>query len=653
MAQSAIFPIFCKELMNRKRILVMIVMWAFTDSVLAQVPLSTKNKKAIELYVEADNYRARGQFNQAISLLQKAIEKDKGFSEAYFRLGVTYKMMHDFDRSTKSYEAGLYLTIDPKKQKGYFYELGDNYLQVGNYEKARDFLTRYLDSEMLNRAKVIEATLWKRNAEYSLKNKKDIIGFVPHPLSDTVNCFQMQYFPVLTADEQELVYTCRPGTNDEYEEDLVISRKDSLGRWQKPESISSAINTKLSEGTGSISADGRQLIFTSCAGKNGLGRCDLFQSKRIGNTWSQPMNMGSQINSVAYESQPSLSADGRQLYFVSDRSGGMGNYDIYVSYQIEPNKWTKAENLGTKINTPYNEVSPVIHVNGRTLFFATEGRIGFGGYDLYRSEKEKGVWQDPVNFGYPVNNHEDQVALFITADGKRGYYSHEEESNTSSKIYEISVPEELQIKFRSNYVKGKVKDKKTGQPLNARIELYDVAKNELVSFVNSDSVTGEYLMVLTQGSEYGIFVSKKEYVFQSLNFNYESEINIAPVEVNVFLDKVTVGAISVLKNIFFEFDRFDLQVKSITELENMVRFLTDNPQLKVEIGGHTDNDGSPAYNIKLSQNRAQSVATHLIQNGIDQNRISQKGYGADRPMKPNDSEENKQANRRIEFKILK
>lgn len=620
----------------------------------AQVPLSTKNKKAIELYVEADNYRVRGQFNQAISLLQQAIEKDKNFSEAYFRLGVTFKMMRDLDRSTKSYEAGLYLTVDQKKQKGYFFELGDNYLQVGNYEKARDFLTRYLDSEMLNRVKVDQAALWKRTAEYAIKNKRNISGFVPRPLGDTVNCFPMQYFPVLTADEQELIFTRRLGESNEDDEDLVITRKDSLGHWQKPESISPNVNSEFNEGTCSISADGRQLIFTSCLGRKGFGNCDLFQSLKVGGIWSQPLNMGPQINSAAWESQPSLSADGRVLYFLSDRKGGLGNRDIYVSHQIEPNKWTKAENLGPKINTSYDEISPFVHANGRTLFFAANGRLGFGGYDLFRSEKENGEWQEPINFGYPVNNHEDQFSLFITADGKRGYYSHEEGSkNTSGKIYEITVPEELQIKFRSNYVKGKVRDRKSGLPLNARIELYNVVTNELVSFVNSDSITGEYLMVLTQGSEYGLFVSKKDYVFQSLNFNYESEINIEPVVVNVFLDRVTVGAISVLKNIFFEFDKYELQDKSKTELEKMVRFLTENPLMKIEIGGHTDNDGSPAYNLKLSQNRAQSVASYLLQYGIDIKRISQKGYGADRPIQPNDSEENKQANRRIEFKILR
>ena len=357
--------------MNTKGILLtLIIIWVVSFPSVAQPQLSTKNKKAVELYVEADNYRVRGQFNQAISLLQQAIEKDKGFSEAYFRLGVTYKMMHDLDRSTKSYEAGLYLTIDQKKQKGYFYELGDNYLQDGNYEKARDFLVRYLDSEMLNKPKVDQATLWKRTADYAIKNKRNSSGFVPHPLSDTVNCFPMQYFPVLTADEQELIFTRRLGAGNEDDEDLVITRKDSTGHWTKPESISPNVNSEFNEGTCTISADGRQLIFTSCLGRRGFGNCDLFQSLRVGTTWSPPLNMGPQINSPAWESQPALSADGRVLYFLSDRKGGLGSRDIYVSYQIEPNKWTKAENLGPKINTPYDEISPFIHVNGRTLFFA-------------------------------------------------------------------------------------------------------------------------------------------------------------------------------------------------------------------------------------------------------------------------------------------
>lgn len=619
----------------------------------AQAVLSTKDKKAVEFYTQADNYRVRGQFEPAISLLNQAIARDKGFLEAYFRLGITYKMMHDHEHAIQNLEQGLRLTADPKKQKSFFYELGESYLLTGRYEKAGELLGHYLDNEILNKAKIDQATVWKRNADFAMRNKRNVTGFVPHKLSDTVNCFPMQYFPVLTADEQELIFTRRLGSGAEHDEDLVVSRKDSRGRWGKPESISDHVNSEANEGTCTISADGRQLIFTSCAGRRGYGNCDLFESRKVGDQWSEPVNMGPQINSPAWESQPSLSADGRTLYFISDRRSGLGGRDIYVSYQVSDGKWSKAESLGPKINTPYDEISPFIHANGRTLFFAANGRPGFGGYDIYRSEKENGEWQDPVNFGFPVNNHEDQFSLFITPDGRKGFYSHEEGlKTTSGKIYELAVPEDLQIKFRSNYVKGTVRDKKTRQPLKAKIDLYDVAKNVLVSTVNSDSVSGEYLMVLTQGSEYALYVSRKDYLFQSLNFNYETETNLEPVVVDVLMERITAGAVSVLKNIFFEFNKYDLQEKSITELERVAAFLTENPSIRVEISGHTDNTGTAANNLKLSQNRAQSVANYLTSHGVDARRMVQKGYGADKPIRPNDTEENKQANRRIEFRII-
>jgi outer membrane protein OmpA-like peptidoglycan-associated protein len=201
-------------------------------------------------------------------------------------------------------------------------------------------------------------------------------------------------------------------------------------------------------------------------------------------------------------------------------------------------------------------------------------------------------------------------------------------------------------------VKGIVRDKKTKAPLKSRIELYDLAKNEVISTVMSDSVTGDYLIVLTQGSDYGLYVNAKDYLFQSLNFNYEKENNLKPVEIDVYLEKAGAGAMAVLNNIFFEFNKFDLKETSVPELNKVVKFLQENPGLKVEVSGHTDNAGTAAYNQQLSLKRAQSVSGYLVTHGIDQKRIMQKGFGSERPLKPNDSEENKQINRRIEFKIL-
>jgi OOP family OmpA-OmpF porin len=620
----------------------------------SQPVLSTKNKKAIELYTEADNFRVRGQYKEALDLLNQALEKDRNFSEAYFRQALIYKSLRDYSRSTERYMKGLNLTVDEKKQKAYFYELGENYLLQGEYDKALQFLNRFLDAEILNKQKIDQASLWKRNAQYALRNIKISSQFRPHELSDTVNAFAMQYFPVLTADEQELIFTRRIGGGQDDDEDLVVCKKDSQGKWTRPTTISANINSPLNEGTCTISADGRQLIFTSCIGRKGYGSCDLFESRKIGNEWTLPVNLGPEINSAAWESQPSLSADGRMLFFVSDRRGGMGNKDIYMSYKLENNRWTKAENLGDKINTPHEEISPFIHVNGRSLFFASNGREGFGGYDIYRSERESGQWTTPVNFGFPVNNHEDQFSLFITADGQHGFYSHEENERTnSSKIFEINVPEELQLRYKSNYVKGYVRDKKTGLPLMAKVELFNINKNELTSYVMSDSLTGEYLMVLTQGADYGLFVNRLGYLFQSLNFNYEIENNLVPLALDVFLEPVATGASAVLNNLFFDFNKYELKEKSLTELDKVIRFLNENPKIRVEISGHTDNAGSPSYNLSLSQKRSQSVANYLTSHGIEGTRMIQKGYGADRPLKPNDTEENRQINRRIEFRVIR
>ncbi|HRI78947.1 MAG TPA: hypothetical protein PLR06_05365, partial [Cyclobacteriaceae bacterium] len=240
------------------RIFVFLIGVSIVTTLQAQPVLSTKNKKAIELYTEADNYRVRGQYREALSLLDQAIEKDRNFSEAYFRQALIYKSQRNYPQSTEIYLKGLSLTTDQKKQKAYFYELGENYLLLGEYEKSLQFLDRYLDAEILNKQRVDQASMWKRNAQYALRNIKISSQFKPHQLSDTVNAFAMQYFPVLTADEQELIFTRRMGGGQDDDEDLVVAKKDTNGKWQHPVSISANINSPMNEGTCTISADGRQ-----------------------------------------------------------------------------------------------------------------------------------------------------------------------------------------------------------------------------------------------------------------------------------------------------------------------------------------------------------------------------------------------------------
>lgn len=619
----------------------------------AQTGLDTKSKKAIELYIEADNFRVRGQYAEAINALTEAIQKDKKFTEAYYRLGIVYRSMKDYQRAINNFKYALTLTEDIRKRKMIWFDLGDAYMVSGQYKDAIAVLSEFVAAETQNKQRISKANGWIQNARFALDNQGAKSQYRPKPLTDTVNCFPLQYFPTLTADQQELIFTRRRGYRDDDDEDMVISYKNAEGKWTTPQSISPNINTLQNEGTCTISADGRKLIFTSC--QNGYsGDCDLFESKKTGNQWSKPVNLGPAVNSGEWESQPTLSADGRTLYFVSDRKGGFGRNDIWYTTLGGNGKWTKARNLGDRVNTQYDERSPFIHVNGQTLYFATNGLVGFGGYDIFYTEKTDNNWSAPVNIGSPINDHEDQYSLFITADGQKGYYSHEESlpnGHEKSVIVEIQIPEDQIIKFKSNYIKGIVTDSRTKESLKAQIELFDINKNEIVSFVESDSISGQYLMVLTQGSEYALYINKRGYLFKSLNFNYSEVENFEPLIIDVALDRAIKGEGSVLENIFFDVDKYELKEKSFTELGKIVRFLTENPQISIEIGGHTDNTGNAAYNQQLSEKRAKAVYNYILAKGISQKRLTARGFGSIKPVASNETDSGRQLNRRIEFTI--
>ncbi|HZI24315.1 MAG TPA: OmpA family protein, partial [Chryseolinea sp.] len=618
------------------------ILLAISLSALGQSELSTKSKKAIELYTLADNFRVRGQFSEALNLLNQALDKDKNFVEAYYRRGLTYFSMKQYPNATSDYEKGLSLTADLRKQKVFWYDLGELYLLSGKYEQAMKVLSAYINNETQNKSKIERATMLFKSAEFALKNQNVKSQYTRRPLSDTVNRFVMQYFPVLTADQKQLIFTRRAGDGPNDDEDLMISKKNEQGRWLMPESISKNINTPLNEGTCTISADGRRLIFTSCSGRDGIGSCDLYESMKVGDVWTTPKNLGRNVNTNEWESQPSLSADGRTLYFVSDRRSGLGRRDVWISTLDEAGTWSRAINAGKQINSVLDEISPFIHANDKTLYFASNGLPGFGGYDIFFAERDSSIWDAPKNIGNLINDNDDQFSFFITADGQKGYYSHEEtlpSGFSRSKIYEVEIPPEYQVKFKSNYVKGNIRDKVSKAPLAARIELINIEKNSMVSLVKSDSVSGEYLMVLTQGSEYALYINKRGYLFKSYNFNYSEVKDFEPIIIDIELERAAAGSMAILNNIFFDLDKYDLKSKSIPELQKIIRFMQENPQIKVEVSGHTDNLGQPAYNKQLSEKRAQSVYNYLVQQGIDKDRLVPIGYGQAKPLADNTSEQ--------------
>jgi OmpA-OmpF porin, OOP family len=600
--------------------------------------LSSRNKKAIASYQQAELAFRRVQFIQAIESATTAISFDKKFEEAYFLKGISLKKLERWRESTQTLQTGLLLAASADRKLRYYYDLTDNYLRQGDYEEAlaNGLLFRKWDGTNPS------INLWIRQCEFSLKEIHHPSPIEPQELPALLNQLPMQYFPVLTADEEQIFFTVRGVQGNYDDEDLFYSSKDGQGKWKLPESLVS-INSRLREGTASVSADGRTMIVARC-GQNG---CDLFQSQKRGEDWDELTPLQN-INSPFWDAQPSLSADGRLLYFASSREGSLGKADIWFSRKDTKGNWSKPQNAGPTINTAFDEASPFIHANGRDLFFASNGREGFGGFDLYHSTLEKDRYTSTVNLGYPLNNWDDQYAMFIAPSGTDGYYT-QFSGKRQSKLYKVKF-DTIQTSTQPLLLKGLVTST-TDKPLLATLEVFDLESGEEVFYGKSDSLTGTYLTVLPSVSQYSVRATCADYLFFSGSFDTRKMNNRHLIEYNIKLEPVKKGASLVLNNLFFAFDSYELDSKSRIELEEIARFLTQNSSIAIEISGHTDNHGTDSYNLTLSQKRAESVVMYLIDLGISPKRLKFRGFGASQPRVPNDSEENKAQNRRIELKI--
>jgi outer membrane protein OmpA-like peptidoglycan-associated protein len=620
------------------------------------LPSFGQNKKAVELYKKAVDALSNRKMTESLDLFHQAVERDTGYTDAYLKLGQVYEFMRQPDQAFQVYQRAIGQQPD-KPTTGLAYQFVCAYLlKKGNYRVAIPHIERY------QKLFAPQSLQWKRidrmlqTAHFGEQAIQNPLPVKPQPMAATVQAFPSQYFPVLTADEQTLVYTVLKPEGDE---DLMVSTQKGE-TWSPPESISPLINSINNEGTPTLSADGRTLVYTVCQGRAGYGSCDLYISHKTGNAWSEPQNIGPVVNTRAWESQPALSADGRRLYFVSDRKGGMGRRDIWCSDLGDDGEWKPPYNLKT-INTPFDEASPFIHANGLSLFFASEGHLGLGGYDLFVADSTATGWSNPQNLGYPINTSDDQAALFVSANGAHAYYSQEQAASDGkqrSKLYVFDLPEALRQKVRPvSYLKGLVADARTKKPLQATIELIDLATNQLITRVQSDPQTGQYTAILPTGGEYALYVIGPGYLFKSLSFDFTRKSEGEGLTLSVPLEPIKPSeggapAKETLNNLFFETGRYDLADKSRTELDRLVKFLEVNPTVNIEVSGHTDNQGGTAINLELSKKRAQSVVSYLAKAGVAPNRIKSAGYGETRPVAPNTSDENRKLNRRIEWRIL-
>ena len=647
------------------RLLIGILCFSFcfhvaTISVLAQKKIP---KRATKLYAKANEKYKFYDFEQAKKFLNKSLKVYPKYQKAHLRLGEIHWRLGELDEAQKMYEKMLELNKSAKTTFQTHYSLARLAYEQDRYAVSIEHLTQALALEIpisdnWNKRKSNAVWLLK-NCEFAQNAIKNPVPFQPVLLDSTINSQHDEYLPMVTADEEKLVYTRRFNGTGGGNEDFYYSFQED-DQWRLAKDLGNPINTASNEGAICISPDGKRLFFAAKDRKDSEGGFDIYYCYKKGEHWIGPFNIGRPVNSSKWDSQPTISANGRALYFCSRRKGGYGGIDIWVSF-LKGKAWSEPINLGPNVNTAGDEQSPFIHPDNETLYFSSNGHIGMGDADLYVARKDSlGKWAAAENLGYPINTSGNENGLIVTANGERAYYSSlNMADSTGLDLYYFELPKKAKPNYVT-YVKGKVFDQKTDKKTSATIELLDLETGKVILKTIADSVTGEFLVTLPAGKNYMYNVSKKGYLFHSENFSLKNHHNNEPYLLDIGLIPMikeeslawNVGQTVVLKNVFFETASYDLKAESHAELERLSKLLKDYPKLKIEISGHTDSIGTESYNQRLSTNRAKAVYTYLLTKGISSQKITYKGYGSAKPIATNETEEGRAANRRTAFTIL-
>ena len=628
------------------RILIIVVF--LTNSFFCQAQETTMSRKAIKVYREAKSALKSQNFNESKDLLEKALIFDDQFVEAWILLGDVFVEMGDKLRAIESYKKSI--LIDPEFSFPMYYRLAITEHSIGIYLESLKHIQKYLTYKRISSNYRNKALSLKKSCEFSINAMKSPVTFNPVNLGINVNSNADEYLPALSADGSTLIFTRSENIKGVRNEDFYMSYNNT-DEWQFAINLGEPINTLKNEGAQCISADGKTLYFTACSRNDSYGRCDIYQSDFVNEKWTNPVNLGPNVNTESWESQPAISSDGRQLFFVSNRPGGRGGKDIWVSYKNANGAWMEAKNIGDKINTSKDDISPFLHWDNQTLYFASKGFIGMGGFDIFVSRLNgSGEWGEATNIGYPINSPSDENSLIVAKDGRTAYFASSffNEDRNDLDLYTFDLPQESRS-LEVSYIQGLITDSKTNNPIKADIELVNLKSGKSYKSSESD-LDGNYMLCLPSDAEYALSVNKKKYLFYSENIKLEQEGSI--VVKNFKLQPLEVGEQVILDNIFFELNSSNLKDESVVELIKIIKFMASNPFLVIEIGGHTDNSGSKAYNLNLSDDRARSVKDALVQRGIPSDRIQTKGYGMSVPLNTNSSEQERALNRRTELKII-
>lgn len=646
-------------------------------------------KQALNNLEEGDRFyeAGGGMYSVALDYFLKAHSFNPNNALLNFKIGNCYLNTSQRINSIKFFEKAIQLNayVDQEAR----YKLGLAYQLNYEFDKAITEFKNYMQSIPPSELAVAKQKVDKRIEECNfakilIKNPARV--FIDN-LGSSINSIYDDHSPVINADESVILFTSRrenttggkkaPDDNEFYE-DIYTAIKGG-DKWSSPSNPGKPLNGDEHDATIGLSPDGTKLFVY-----RGEGNGDIYLCTQNGNTWTKPERLGKTINSDdSHEPSASMSFDGKKLYFVSDKQGGYGAHDIYVATANEKGKWSEAVNLGATINTQYDEYGVFMHPDGKTMYFSSNGHKTIGGLDLFKTVFENGKWSEPENIGFPINTPEDDNFLVIAASGRHGYYSsaksegasggqdlfmitflgpekpivsNTEDNLIASQIAPVSekvVEKTVEIKtVPITILKGAILDDATGTPILATITLTDNVKNEVIATFTSNSSTGKYLVSLPSGKNYGISVKADNYLFHSENVDATSTAQYNEIMKDIKLKKVDVGKSIVLNNIFFDYAKATLKPESYAELGILTKLLEENPTLKIEISGHTDNRGTDATNIPLSEKRAKAVVDYLVSKGIDPARLVYKGYGPSKPIATNDNEKGRSQNRRTEFKII-
>lgn len=610
------------------------------------------DSKTLKSYQESVKLMKQGKQKEANKKFEKILSKQPLFLAAKLKMaGIAYDQK-DYDKAN--------VIIAEVKSKDPNYDI-DMYQaaavinkQLKNYREVYINLITYLEKSNqvdLNKRSQIE----KEIKEYKFREEalKSAFSVKLKKIEGLVNTDQhSEYLPNISLDGDEMIFTRR--INNTEEEIYISKRKD--GTWGVPVDLEN-INTRYNEGSASFSEDKSRIYFTRCDDKvTGYGSCDIYFSQMENGKWQIPKNMNEPINTAANETSAFVFNNGNSIIFSSNKKGGFGGQDLYYSERKQNRKWTIPVNLGDNINTSGHEESPFIHKDNKTLFFRSNGHIGMGGFDLYKAvfDHKKKSWGEVVNMGYPINTEGSEGAFFVERNGITSYYAsdHEHLGKKHLDIYTFDLPLFLQPP-PVTYLKFIILDKESKMSINSDFLIIDLITKD--TLFNGVTQNGSFTTGLEQNKNLALIVKNEKYQFYTENFNTTESYNInQPMEKVVYLSPLNIVKAEpvILKNIFFKTGSAELLPESGVEINTLANYLNKNPKIKIKITGHTDDVGNAEDNLLLSHNRAKSVYDALWNLNIDRNRLSYEGKGEALPIADNGTEEGRKQNRRTEFLIL-